>query len=174
MGTLARPVHAEKRNEGRLTGVLVFLNGLADGFGIAFDVQNVVGDLERLTQRGPVLAQRFAVGLAQYRPCESGPFEQRPRLARLKRDDFVQSERVRRHLCCEIERLSHHHAESPGTVTERSGEFRAYVAASDRRVTDHRIGLTLHKLDRMMDGDLDEVIDALTADDQARRLAEMT
>ena len=43
-----------------------------------------------------------------------------------------------------------------------------------RSIHDHRIGLALHKLDRMMDGDLDEVIDALTADDQARRLAEMT
>ena len=56
---------------------------------------------------------------------------------------------------------------------DRSERIRTYNY-SERRVTDHRIGLTLHKLDRVMDGDLDEVIDALTADDQARRLAEMT
>ena len=56
---------------------------------------------------------------------------------------------------------------------DRSERIRTYNYP-ERRVTDHRIGLTLHKLDRMMDGDLDEVIDALTADDQARRLAEMT
>ena len=55
---------------------------------------------------------------------------------------------------------------------DRSERIRTYNYP-ERRVTDHRIGLTLHKLDRMMDGDLDEVIDALTADDQARRLAEM-
>ena len=40
-------------------------------------------------------------------------------------------------------------------------------------MTDHRINLTLHKLDRVMDGDLDEIIDALTAEDQAARLAEV-
>ena len=56
---------------------------------------------------------------------------------------------------------------------DRSERIRTYNYP-ERRVTDHRIGLTLHKLVRMMDGDLDEVIDALTADDQARRLAEMT
>ncbi|HIN20620.1 MAG TPA: peptide chain release factor 1 [Rhodospirillales bacterium] len=56
---------------------------------------------------------------------------------------------------------------------DRSERIRTYNYP-ERRVTDHRISLTLHKLDRMMDGDLDEVIDALTTDDQARRLAEMT
>ena len=38
------------------------------------------------------------------------------------------------------------------------------------RVTDHRIGLTLYKLDSVMDGDLNEIIDALTADRQAELL----
>ena len=38
------------------------------------------------------------------------------------------------------------------------------------RVTDHRIGLTLYKIDNVMDGDLDELIDALSAADQAERL----
>ena len=38
------------------------------------------------------------------------------------------------------------------------------------RVTDHRIGLTLYKLDSVMDGDLNELIDALTADRQAELL----
>ena len=41
------------------------------------------------------------------------------------------------------------------------------------RLTDHRINLTLYKLDQVMQGDLDDIIDALTADDQARKLAEM-
>ena len=40
------------------------------------------------------------------------------------------------------------------------------------RVTDHRIGLTLYKIDRVMDGDLTEVIDALAAADQAEKLKE--
>jgi peptide chain release factor 1 len=38
-------------------------------------------------------------------------------------------------------------------------------------VTDHRIGLTLHKIDRVMLGEFHEVIDALIAEDEAARLA---
>ena len=38
------------------------------------------------------------------------------------------------------------------------------------RVTDHRIGLTLYKLDAILDGDLDELIDALVTADQAEKL----
>ncbi len=37
-------------------------------------------------------------------------------------------------------------------------------------MTDHRIGLTLYKLDQVLDGDLDEIIDALTLADQAEKL----
>ena len=40
------------------------------------------------------------------------------------------------------------------------------------RVTDHRIGLTLYKIDQVMNGDLDEIIDALAADHQAEMLKE--
>ena len=38
-------------------------------------------------------------------------------------------------------------------------------------MTDHRIGLTLYKIDSFMDGALDEMIDALIADEQSRLLA---
>ena len=38
------------------------------------------------------------------------------------------------------------------------------------RVTDHRIGLTLYKIDSILDGDLDEIIDALVTADQAEKL----
>lgn len=37
-------------------------------------------------------------------------------------------------------------------------------------MTDHRIGLTLYKIDQIMDGDLDELIDALVTADQAEKL----
>ena len=40
------------------------------------------------------------------------------------------------------------------------------------RLTDHRVGLTLYKLDAVMDGELDEIIDALAAARQAEQLAE--
>ncbi len=42
------------------------------------------------------------------------------------------------------------------------------------RLTDHRVGLTLYKLDAVMDGDLDEIIDALVTADQAQRLEQET
>jgi peptide chain release factor 1 len=40
-------------------------------------------------------------------------------------------------------------------------------------MTDHRINLTLYRLDAILQGDLEEVIDALTADAQAKLMAEM-
>jgi peptide chain release factor 1 len=55
---------------------------------------------------------------------------------------------------------------------DRSERIRTYNFPQGR-VTDHRINLTLYKLDQVMAGDLDEVIDALTADAQARQLAAM-
>ena len=42
------------------------------------------------------------------------------------------------------------------------------------RLTDHRVGLTLYKLDAVMDGDLEEIIDALATADRAERLKEET
>ena len=38
------------------------------------------------------------------------------------------------------------------------------------RVTDHRIGLTLYKIDSVMDGNIDEIIDGLATADQAEKL----
>ena len=40
-------------------------------------------------------------------------------------------------------------------------------------MTDHRIGLTLYKLDKIMNGDIQEIIDACIAADQAKKLANM-
>ena len=42
-----------------------------------------------------------------------------------------------------------------------------------RSVTDHRIGLTLYKLDKVMNGDIQEIIDACIAADQAAKLVKM-
>lgn len=53
----------------------------------------------------------------------------------------------------------------------RSDKIRTYNF-KDNRVTDHRIGLTLHKLDRVLQGELDELVDALLADERARQLGE--
>jgi peptide chain release factor 1 len=52
---------------------------------------------------------------------------------------------------------------------DRSERIRTYNFPQSR-VTDHRIGLTLHKLDQVLDGELDEIIDALTLHEQAELL----
>ncbi|MEM8592265.1 MAG: peptide chain release factor 1 [Pseudomonadota bacterium] len=68
---------------------------------------------------------------------------------------------------------------------ERSADRKSQVGSGDRserirtynfpqgRMTDHRINLTLYKLDAVMGGDLGEIVDALQAEAQARALAEM-
>ena len=55
---------------------------------------------------------------------------------------------------------------------DRSEKIRTYNFPQGR-VTDHRIGLTLYKLDKIMDGDIQEIIDACIAADQAAKLAKM-
>ena len=69
--------------------------------------------------------------------------------------------------------------------SERSADRASQVGSGDRserirtynfpqgRMTDHRINLTLYRLDQVMQGDLEEIITALTADAQAKLLAEM-
>jgi peptide chain release factor 1 len=70
-------------------------------------------------------------------------------------------------------------------ASERAGERKAMVGSGDRserirtynfpqgRVTDHRINLTLHRLPEIMEGALDELVDALIAEDEAERMAAM-
>ncbi len=53
----------------------------------------------------------------------------------------------------------------------RSEKIRTYNF-KENRITDHRIGLTLYKLDKVLAGELDDVVDALVAAEQARRLSE--
>lgn len=55
---------------------------------------------------------------------------------------------------------------------DRSERIRTYNFP-ERRITDHRIGLTLHNLDNFLEGDMSDVIDALMTEDNARQLAAM-
>ncbi|MGE7369743.1 peptide chain release factor 1 [Neorhizobium sp. NPDC001467] len=69
--------------------------------------------------------------------------------------------------------------------SERSADRKSQVGSGDRserirtynfpqgRVTDHRINLTLYKLDRMIEGEIDEMVDALISDYQAGQLAQL-
>lgn len=77
-------------------------------------------------------------------------------------------------------------AERQRLETERAADRKSQVGSGDRserirtynfpqgRVTDHRINLTVHKLERFIQGDMDDIIDELIATDQAERLAAMS
>jgi peptide chain release factor 1 len=68
---------------------------------------------------------------------------------------------------------------------ERAAERKTQVGSGDRserirtynypqnRMTDHRIGLTLHRLEQVLEGDLDELVDGLTTHYQAEKLKEL-
>ena len=80
------------------------------------------------------------------------------------------------------ERKKHHEAERLAGIAEdrksqvgtgdRSERIRTYNYPQGR-VTDHRIGLTLYKLDSFMNGDIEEVINALITADQAEKMKAM-
>ena len=77
----------------------------------------------------------------------------------------------------DIEMQNRHDAEadlrkSQVGTGDRSDKIRTYNFPQGR-VTDHRIGLTLYKLDKIMNGDIQEIIDACIAADQAAKLAKM-
>lgn len=77
----------------------------------------------------------------------------------------------------DLECQKRHDAESEARKSQigtgdRSEKIRTYNFPQGR-VTDHRIGLTLYKLDKIMNGDIQEIIDACIAADQAAKLANM-
>ena len=85
--------------------------------------------------------------------------------------------RVLRSRLYEMELAKQHDAEAEARRSQigtgdRSEKIRTYNFPQGR-VTDHRINLTLYKLDKIMNGDIQEIIDACIAADQAKKLANM-
>jgi peptide chain release factor 1 len=96
------------------------------------------------------------------------------------------SQHQNRRLAMQVLRSRLYEQERQKAADSRAAERKGQVGSGDRsqrirtynfpqgRVTDHRIGLTLHKLDALLEGTaLDEMIDALTSHDQADQLAAM-
>ena len=97
------------------------------------------------------------------------------------------SQHQNRRLAMQVLRSRLYEMERDRAADARAAQRRDQVGSGDRsqrirtynfpqgRVTDHRIGLTLHKLDEVLEGTaLDELVDALTADHQAGELAAMS
>ncbi|MEM0946235.1 MAG: peptide chain release factor 1 [Pseudomonadota bacterium] len=94
------------------------------------------------------------------------------------------SQHQNRAIAMSVLRARLYDAERARADAERAADRKAQVGSGDRserirtynfpqgRMTDHRINLTLYRLADVMGGDLDEVINALVADDQAAKLAE--
>ena len=95
------------------------------------------------------------------------------------------SQHRNREIAMQVLRARLYEMERERLHTERAADRKAQVGSGDRserirtynfpqgRMTDHRINLTLYSLGQIMQGDLGEVIDALTSHDQAAKLAEM-
>src|SRR5215467_256652 len=95
---LLRLVHAEQPDERGLVRSGVLADLLADGSRVAFDIENVVGDLERLTERRAEPVYRRAltgVRLAEDRAGHAGIVQQRSGLHGLQCLDFAFVERSR-------------------------------------------------------------------------------
>lgn len=94
---------------------------------------------------------------------ERSQFQNREKAMRLLASRLYEAEREKRESAYDAERRS-----QVGSG-DRSQRIRTYNFPQGR-VTDHRIGLTLYKIDSIMDGALDELIDALVTADQAEKL----
>ena len=94
---------------------------------------------------------------------EKSQIKNRAKALKVLRSRLYEIEQEKQHKALADERRS-----MVGTG-DRSEKIRTYNVPQNR-VSDHRIGLTLHRLDAIMNGDLVEIIDALTAHFQAERL----
>jgi len=94
---------------------------------------------------------------------EKSQLQNKDKAMRILRSRLMQLEQDRQH--AELSAVRRDQVKGGG----RSEKIRTYNF-KENRVTDHRIGLTVHALDRVLAGDLDEIVDALAADERARQL----
>ncbi len=108
----------------------------------------------------------YPTGIVIYSQTEKSQLQNKDKAFALLRAKLYDLELQKQQAEASAERLS-----QIGTG-DRSEKIRTYNFPQGR-VTDHRINLTLYKLDKIMDGDIQEILDALIAADQAKRLSTM-
>jgi peptide chain release factor 1 len=94
---------------------------------------------------------------------EKSQLQNKDKALRILRSRLMQIEQERQH--AELASARREQVKGGG----RSEKIRTYNF-KENRVTDHRIGLTIYSLDRVLQGDLDDVVDALAADERQRQL----
>ena len=94
---------------------------------------------------------------------EKSQLQNKDKAMRILRSRLLQAEQDRQH--AEVSAARRDQVKGGG----RSEKIRTYNY-KENRLTDHRIPITLHSLDRVLDGELDDVVDALAADERARQL----
>ena len=118
------------------------------------------------TTDSAVRLTHFPTGIVIYSQTEKSQLQNKEKAFRLLRSKLYD---------LELEKQQASEAEARRSqigTGDRSEKIRTYNFPQGR-VTDHRIKLTLHKLDSILNGDLDEVIDSLIAADQTAKLAKM-
>ena len=118
------------------------------------------------TTDSAVRLTHYPTGIVIYSQTEKSQLQNKEKAFRLLRSKLY-----------ELELEKQHDAEAEARKSQigtgdRSEKIRTYNFPQGR-VTDHRIGLTLYKLDKIMNGDIQEIIDACIAADQAAKLANM-
>lgn len=118
------------------------------------------------TTDSAVRLTHFPTGIVIYSQTEKSQLQNKEKAFRLLRSKLYD---------LELEKQQASEAEARRSqigTGDRSEKIRTYNFPQGR-VTDHRINLTLYKLDKIMDGDIQEIIDACIAADQAAKLAKM-
>ncbi len=147
----------------------------AEEFDVVIDDKDVRIDVMRASGNGgqcvnttdsAVRLTHIPTGIVIYSQTEKSQLQNKEKAFRLLRSKLYDMELERRQNEEAAERRS-----QIGTG-DRSEKIRTYNFPQGR-VTDHRIKLTLYKIDAIMDGDIQELIDSLIAADQAAKLAKM-
>ena len=147
----------------------------AEEFDVVIDDKDIRIDVMRASGNGgqcvnttdsAVRLTHIPTGIVIYSQTEKSQLQNKEKAFRLLRSKLYDME---------LERRQNEEAEARRSqigTGDRSEKIRTYNFPQGR-VTDHRIKLTLYKIDAIMDGDLDELIDSLIAADQAAKLAKL-
>ena len=169
--TVPRPVdealQRHSLNVALLNGIMGQWLGL-DEKDIRIDVMRASGNGGQCvnTTDSAVRLTHYPTGIVIYSQTEKSQLQNKEKAFRLLRSKLYE---------LELEKQQSAEAEARRSqigTGDRSEKIRTYNFPQGR-VTDHRIKLTLHKLDTILNGDLDEVIDSLIAADQSAKLANM-